>query len=362
MYGWNPNPNSYTDRNPNLLVDCSHCRTPLMLPPGANSIRCAMCQQVTQIAPHNRAPAPSVPPPNPQQYAPSPPNPHGSKKAVICGISYRYSRYELKGCLNDAKCMKYLLMKTYQFPESSIILLTEDQTDRYKIPTKHNIKMAMYWLVKDCKPGDSLIFHYSGHGSQQRNRDGSEVDGYDETILPVDFETQGMIVDDDINMSLVRPLPHGVRLHAIIDACHSGTVLDLPFLCKMNSQGQYVWEDHRPRNGMWKGTNGGEAYCFSGCDDHQTSADTSALSQVTYTGAMTFCFIQAIERGHARTYRDLLNAMRQGIRNSDIGRNNGPVSSLIGMLLTGGSYNPNHVQEPQLTASYMFDIGNTFRI
>ena len=41
------------------------------------------------------------------------------------------------------------------------------------------------------------------------------------------------------------------------------------------SQGQYGWEDHRPRNGIWKGTSGGDAFCFSGCDDDQTSADTS---------------------------------------------------------------------------------------
>ena len=60
------------------------------------------------------------------------------------------------------------------------------------------------------------------------------MDGYDETLCPLDFETQGMIVDDEINAAIVKPLPRGVRLHAIIDACHSGTVLDLPFLCRMN--------------------------------------------------------------------------------------------------------------------------------
>lgn len=78
------------------------------------------------------------------------------------------------------------------------------------------------------------MFHYSGHGSQQRNYTGDEVDGYDETLCPTDFESQGMIVDDEINVTIVRPLPHGVKLHAIIDACHSGTVLDLPFLCRMD--------------------------------------------------------------------------------------------------------------------------------
>jgi metacaspase-1 len=92
----------------------------------------------------------------------------------------------------------------------------------------------MYWLLQGCQPGDSLLFHFSGHGAQQRNYSGDEVDGYDETLCPLDFETQGMIVDDEINAALVRPLPHGVKLHALIDACHSGTALDLPFLCRMD--------------------------------------------------------------------------------------------------------------------------------
>lgn len=96
------------------------------------------------------------------------------------------------------------------------------------------MRMALYWLVQGCTAGDSLVFHYSGHGSRQRNYNGDEVDGYDETLCPLDFETQGMIVDDEINATIVRPLPHGVKLHSIIDACHSGTVLDLPFLCRMN--------------------------------------------------------------------------------------------------------------------------------
>jgi hypothetical protein len=43
-----------------------------------------------------------------------------------------------------------------------------------------------------------------------------------------------MIVDDEINETIVRPLPQGVTLHAIIDACYSQTMLDLPFVCRMN--------------------------------------------------------------------------------------------------------------------------------
>ncbi|KAI4354640.1 hypothetical protein L6164_003487 [Bauhinia variegata] len=357
----------------NMLVNCSGCGTPLMLPPGARSIRCALCQTITHIADPRSAPPPppssayAPPPPPPSSHVPSPynhappgppPNPHGRKKAVIVGISYRYSRHELKGCINDAKCMRYLLINKFKFPESSILMLTEEETDPFRRPTKHNMRMAMYWLVQGCQPGDSLVFHYSGHGSQQRNYSGDEADGYDETLCPLDFETQGMIVDDEINATIVRPLPHGVKLHALIDACHSGTILDLPFLCRMDRNGQYAWEDHRPRSGIWKGSSGGEVISFSGCDDHQTSADTSALSKITSTGAMTYCFIQAIERGHGTTYGSILASMRTAIRN--VGNEGGGgdiVTSLVSMLLTGGSLSGGGLrQEPQLTAIEMFDV------
>lgn len=63
----------------------------------------------------------------------------------------------------------------------------------------------------------------SGHGGQKRDRTGEEQDGFNETILPLDHDRRGHIIDDEINEILVRPLPHGVRLHGIVDACHSGT-------------------------------------------------------------------------------------------------------------------------------------------
>lgn len=84
--------------------------------------------------------------------------------------------------------------------------------------------------MRGIKPGDSLLFYFSGHGMRQRGFHGDEIDGFDETICPVDFETNGMILDNYINQTLVRPLIQGVALHAIFDSCHSGTVLDLPFV------------------------------------------------------------------------------------------------------------------------------------
>jgi hypothetical protein len=39
--------------------------------------------------------------------------------------------------------------------------------------------------------------------------------------------------DNELCQRLVNPLRQGVRLHAVIDACHSGSALDLPFRCKV---------------------------------------------------------------------------------------------------------------------------------
>lgn len=63
----------------------------------------------------------------------------------------------------------------------------------------------------------------------------------DETLLPTDYASAGMIVDDELNALLVRPLAAGVTLHALIDACHSGTAMDLPFRAKW-SDGRFSWK------------------------------------------------------------------------------------------------------------------------
>lgn len=85
-----------------------------------------------------------------------------------------------------------------------------------------------------------------------------------------------------------------------------------------------------------------------------------ALSRITSTGAMTFCFIQAIERGHGNTYGSILNSMRTTIRStgssSDLG--GGAVTSLITMLLTGGSASGGLRQVLTCTSSLLSSLRN----
>ena len=85
------------------------------------------------------------------------------------------------------------------------------------------------WLTDGAQAGDSLFVHYSGHGGSVRDANSDERDNRDETLIPVDFRSAGQITDDLILASLVLEVPKGAMLTVVIDACHSGTVLDLPY-------------------------------------------------------------------------------------------------------------------------------------
>jgi hypothetical protein len=153
----------------------------------------------------------------------------GNKKSLFIGINYFGSKAELRGCINDVENIKACVVKRFGFPTDAAHMKTLVDSDRNNMPTRANMIAAMKWLVADAKSGDSLFFHYSGHGGSQRDTDGDEEDGMDETLIPVDYEKSGQIVDDELHAILVAGLPVGVRLTAIMDCCHSGSVFDLPF-------------------------------------------------------------------------------------------------------------------------------------
>lgn len=59
---------------------------------------------------------------------------------------------------------------------------------------------------------------------------------YDETLVPLDFQQNGQIRDDDLLKTLVIPMQKGVFVTSIMDCCHSGTVLDLPYTFKADGE------------------------------------------------------------------------------------------------------------------------------
>ncbi|CAK7902869.1 metacaspase-1 [[Candida] anglica] len=269
----------------------------------------------------------------------------GRKKALLIGINYIGTDNALRGCINDVKNMSRFLNERFGYQWDDMVILTDDQNQQARLPTKDNIIRAMQWLVKDARPNDSLVFHYSGHGGVTKDLDGDEENGYDEVIYPLDFKVNGHIVDDDMHDIMVRSLPPGCRLTALYDSCHSGTALDLPYvystkgiikepnLLKDAGMGAFdAFMSYERGNiggaigalsGVFKKvTSGGadrdqvinmkaspaDVISISGCKDDQTSADAQEGGQST--GAMSWSFIKTLTEMPNQSYLSLLNNMR----------------------------------------------------
>ncbi|KAJ3372487.1 Ca(2+)-dependent cysteine protease [Allomyces arbusculus] len=284
----------------------------------------------------------------------------GRKKALFVGINYKGTKAELRGCINDVHNISSYLFGNWGFSRQNSVILTDDQSDPNALPTKNNILAAMQWLVRDAQPNDSLLFHYSGHGSKQKDEDGDEEDGHDETIVPLDYEKAGQITDDTLHDVLVKNLPAGVRLTCIMDCCHSGTIIDLPFVYTVKGNIEMTLSKRHTGEAIDLLKQAGVAYSsgnkmqalmsaaagmkllfkppppqqseiaeknqrekasaadiisFSGCRDDQTSADAQISGQ--YTGALSHALIQTLSQGngHDLTFTQLLESVRDILKN-----------------------------------------------
>ena len=227
----------------------------------------------------------------------------GTKSALLVGSNYPDTGSELNGCLNDVKDMKeYLLTQGYQ--DDHICVLTDEGLLK---PTKSNILLSLLELI--LTGSEELFFHYSGHGSYVRDVDGDEDDGRDECLVPCDFQESGLILDDEIR-GILCSLGENQKMTCLIDACHSGSSMDLKYNLYERAGGKYLsMKDdlkHLPTRG--------QCIMFSGCTDYQTSAD--AYEEGKSQGAMTFCFLKCVPSfGNSITYDLLIKNIRTLLRN-----------------------------------------------
>ena len=79
-------------------------------------------------------------------------------------VIYRCSgaRFALKGCVNDAHCLAHLLNTRMGFRDMDIMMLTDDNPNPQRWPTRANMIYQMQMLLWDVQPGDSLFFSFSG--------------------------------------------------------------------------------------------------------------------------------------------------------------------------------------------------------
>ena len=244
--------------------------------------------------------------------------------ALVIGINYVGSQYELYGCINDANSMNTLLLEN---GFKNIKILTDNTIDK---PNKQTILSEFTKLLVQANKGDILFFSYSGHGSYIKDNNGNEITGYDQMICPLDFN---MVLDDELKNIINKNLKSGVTLIALFDSCFSGSVLDL----------KYQYMDILQSNNLTENTKenetNGNVIMISGASDIQTSADT--FENNMNQGAMTWAFLQCVKsknNNKSMTWRELVTNMRQ--------------------ILSSSKY----TQTPQLSSGAFFDIDSSFFI
>ena len=138
----------------------------------------------------------------------------GNKRALCVGINdYPGTGSDLAGCVNDARDWKRVLeQRGYE-----VAVLLDGRA------TRANVASALTALIGEARPGDSLVFTFSGHGSWLPDESGDEPDGRDEMLCPHDV-SRGQYLMDDALAEIFERKPAGARFYFISDSCHSGTV------------------------------------------------------------------------------------------------------------------------------------------
>lgn len=225
------------------------------------------------------------------------------KKALLVGINYKNTTGALNGCINDMKNIKDILSNNCGYNNDNIKVLTDETP---VLPTRKNIEDSIKWLISNALKGDTLFFYYSGHGASIKDYSGDESDGNDEVIIPIDYQTCGIITDDWLFSNMITTIPAGVNLWCFTDCCHSGTMIDLKYNYKsactlkkpqpITKTLQYKgeeWADNFSFSVERSKDVVGNICLFSGCQDIETSAD--AYIDNSYQGAFSSCFIKFIK-------------------------------------------------------------------
>ncbi|MDH5234477.1 MAG: caspase family protein [Gemmatimonadota bacterium] len=139
---------------------------------------------------------------------------------------------------NDAPLVMAAL-RSQGFSDADILLLADGKATRQGI-----LDAFETHLLARARPGDVVVFHYSGHGHQVTDDNGDELDGYDEVLVPYgapnhdakDFPPgyagEKHLRDDTLNALLTRlRAAVGAAGHVLvtIDACFSGSATRAAF-------------------------------------------------------------------------------------------------------------------------------------
>lgn len=147
------------------------------------------------------------------------------KLALLVGINYYLGGdrdlYSLDGCLTDVDLQRELLTHRFGFNDKDIFTLQDREATRDKILSAFETH-----LIEQAKPGDVVVFHFSGHGSQILDPDPINGQPLNSTFVPAGavYRNPDGSVDDIMGRTLFL-LTYALKtdnVTAVLDCCHAG--------------------------------------------------------------------------------------------------------------------------------------------
>ena len=226
----------------------------------------------------------------------------GKKKALLIGINYNTDDNEgddLNGCENDMNRLSDWIQAKCYFNKEDINRLDSEKA------TREAIEKGIMDLLEFAKsnPNSELWLSYSGHGSYYFST--RESDYQNEILCPSDYLTKGFISDDWLKREFVDKLPSNCKVFALMDCCHSGSNMDLPYCLKDNSI--VLREKMEVKENM------ANVIKFSGCLDSQVSMDYYNRNMREFQGAFTNSFVMSNKN---QLFRDTLEGLNLHLRTS----------------------------------------------
>jgi len=155
-------------------------------------------------------------------------------RAVVVGVGdYLYLDADLQGPPYDAALMAEVLVARGVDPAAMQVLGAAAVPPGVVTgaPTRAGILAALASVATAARPGDTVVFYFSGHGAQAPDTSGDEAGGMDEILLPADAKgwsgaaqaVENALVDDTLHDWAAGLLARQVAVVGVIDACHSAT-------------------------------------------------------------------------------------------------------------------------------------------
>ncbi len=239
----------------------------------------------------------------------------GKKIALLIGINYVGTPYNLFGCHNDVLKYRTILINNFGYQNEDIKMLL-DLKD-YEFPTNQNIIKYMEWIYNqttNLNLVDEITIYYSGHGTNIRDMNRDEPDNMDECIVPLDFDKFGFIVDDYIYVNFLSKLKPVKKIIMVFDSCNSATCSDLPFSFTLNNKNKIIKQFLSKRSSIKNNPN---IFVLSGCLDSKVSFEAKEPDG-TPGGLLSYWLRNTLEKyNYNCTIENLLINIKSGFGNND---------------------------------------------